>query len=189
MFALQYLPEKSSKLHAKPLVREIISSILNTFHNNRQCFRSVTTFFYWKYCRVCVSWQWARTRPDATAASTINETYSCNWHEKFGSRFLAMSQIHTLRFVFGAKLIILGATNDYVTGSTGKTEDKSSLTSWIYLKKTTKQHYLCKKIKYFACIQRSTIPQEVICTTKLFYYYYQNPSTFCFLMQIRAFVF
>ena len=25
---------------------------------------------------------------------------------KFGSRFLAMSQIHTLRFVFGAKLII-----------------------------------------------------------------------------------
>ena len=45
MFALQYLRGKSSKLHAKPLVQEIISSILNTFQNNRQYDRSAATFF------------------------------------------------------------------------------------------------------------------------------------------------
>ena len=33
----------------------------------------------------------------------------------------------------------------YVTGSTGKTEDRSSWTSFIYWKSTTKQHYSCQK--------------------------------------------
>ena len=44
IFAFQYLREKLSKLHAKPLVREIISSILNTFQNISQYFRSAVCF-------------------------------------------------------------------------------------------------------------------------------------------------
>ena len=33
-----------------------------------------------------------------------------------------------------------------------------------------------------------TIPQQVISTMTLFYYYDKKPSGFCFLVQIRAFV-
>ena len=41
----QYVREKLSQFHAKPLVREIISSILNTFQNVSQYFRSAGLFF------------------------------------------------------------------------------------------------------------------------------------------------
>ena len=45
---------KFPDIHANPLIREIISCILSTFQNNRQYFRSATSFDC-KYCRVCVS--------------------------------------------------------------------------------------------------------------------------------------
>ena len=35
---------------------------------------------------------------------------------------------------------------------------------------------------------RFSVPERVICTIASFYSYYQNPSGFCFPMQIRAFI-
>ena len=44
-------------------------------------------------------------------------------------------------------LVMTSAYASARTGSTGKTKDRSSWASWIYLKSTTKQHYSCKKLK------------------------------------------